>query len=596
MSATYSSPFRLVQRPSHQRRGVIVVITGFLLVAIFAFLSLSIDTGRMVLTETEMQNAVDAAALAASQEIAAAVHAAGQGDGSANIDANSIAAEAARAVAAQVAAANGVFVDPETDVFFGKRRYEEATGTWPIEWGGSPVNVVKVVARKTNVDANAPDAKLPLAFGWAIGRDSVAMQATATAFVEARDLVLVLDFSGSMSDDTELSAIGNFSQSQVEQSLDRMWQSLRDSGVTWPNSNREKWLPAFGEIKSAYGTYISSSDTNTIFSQLKLGETYSRSDKKYPNQLKYPYPQAGRNSNGMPRSMPSSSTSESYWKGYINYVKNLSGPYKKRYGYRTLMDYIQQNNQMAWNSSEDLWRTPHYPFHAVKNGASLFLNFLNDLDFGDEIGLVSYGSYAVWETEHHDGEVSINISSDPITSDYAVIDTLQRRHQAGHYDIYTGTGDGVLKAREMLVGKAGDSSDQGHVRYGARPTIILMTDGQANKHPSGWSLPANFKWSDWTDYDDDGKANYSTNDASKRYAFYEATEAIKRGITIHTMAVGATADRDLMRAIAFAGGGVFINVPGGATIEAMESQMLEAFSKIAAKVPPAKLVFDLSHE
>src|SRR5690606_3588622 len=123
--------------------------------------------------------------------------------------------------------------------------------------------------------------------------------------------------------------------------------------------------------------------------------------------------------------------------------------------------------------------------------------------------------------------------------------------------------DGVLKAREMLVGKAGDSSDQGHVRYGARPTIILMTDGQANKHPSGWSLPANFKWSDWTDYDDDGKANYSTNDASKRYAFYEATEAIKRGITIHTTAVGATADRDLMRAIAFAGGGVFINVPGG---------------------------------
>ena len=63
-----------------------------------------------------MQNAVDAAALAASQEITAAVYAAGQGQGSANIDANSIAVEAARNVAAEVAEANGVFVDPDADV------------------------------------------------------------------------------------------------------------------------------------------------------------------------------------------------------------------------------------------------------------------------------------------------------------------------------------------------------------------------------------------------------------------------------------------------------------------------------------------------
>ena len=218
------------------------------------------------------------------------------------------------------------------------------------------------------------------------------------------------------------------------------------------------------------------------------------------------------------------------------------------------------------------------------------------MDFGDEVGLVSYGSYAVWETEHYDEEVSLNISSDPITSNYAVIDAIQRRHQAGHYDVYTGMGDGMLKAREMLVGDANNPHDLGHVRYGARPTVILMTDGQANKYPSGWSLPSNFNWDEWTDYDGDGRADYTTKDNSKRYAFYQATEAIKRGVTIHTMAVGATADREIMRAIAFAGGGVFINVPGGATIAEMEDQMIEAFSQIAAKVPPAKLVFDVGGE
>ena len=84
--------------------------------------------------------------------------------------------------------------------------------------------------------------------------------------------------------------------------------------------------------------------------------------------------------------------------------------------------------------------------------------------FGDEIGLVSYGTYAVWETRHYDGELNIDISSDPITSGYEVIDAIQRRHQAGHYDIYTGMGDGVLKAREMLVGAADDPNDEGHVR------------------------------------------------------------------------------------------------------------------------------------
>ena len=86
-------------------------------------MALSVDTGRVVLTETEMQNAVDAASLAASQEIEAAVYDAGQGQGSATIDANSIAVEAARDMAEQVAEANGVYIDPQDDVQFGKRIY-----------------------------------------------------------------------------------------------------------------------------------------------------------------------------------------------------------------------------------------------------------------------------------------------------------------------------------------------------------------------------------------------------------------------------------------------------------------------------------------
>lgn len=578
---------RSPQNRLRERRGIVVVLTGFMLCIVFAFVSMSIDSGRIVLTQTEMQNAVDAAALAASQEITAAIYEAGQGNGPAVLDAGSQTIAQARQMAAQVAELNGVFIDPDTDVMFGNRSYDAASDSWPIEWNATPINVVRVAARRTNSDLEAPDGEYPLAFGWAVGKESVPLEVSATAFVEARDLVLVLDFSGSMSDDTEFRSIGTFTQQQVEASLDQMWDELQEANPTWPGTSQSKFpATGFGEIDSYEGVYISSSDTSTIRGLLGLNETNNSG-----NYL-HKYPQAGRYSSGLPKSEPGNSTSRSKWNSYISYVKKLSGPYKKKYGYRTLMQYIQQNNQMKWTVSEDLWRTSHYPFTAVKNGASLFLGFLNDLNYSDEVGIVSYGTYAVWETEHHDGEVSIDISDDPINPDYLTLDTIQRRHQAGHYDVYTGIGDGMLKAREMLVGVADDPNDDGHARYGARPTVILMTDGNANRSPSGWSMPGDFSWADWTDYDGDGSADYTTTSTHKMYAFYEAVEAIERGVKIHTMAVGANSDRNLMRAIAHAGGGIFMSVPGGSTIAEMESQMYEAFSEIAAKVPPPQLVYE----
>ncbi|MFO0790030.1 MAG: hypothetical protein U0805_11290 [Pirellulales bacterium] len=96
----------------------------------------------------------------------------------------------------------------------------------------------------------------------------------------------------------------------------------------------------------------------------------------------------------------------------------------------------------------------------------------------------------------------------------------------------------------------------------------------------------------WTDYNGDGTADYSTTDVNKKYAFWEATEAIKRGVTIHTISVGAGADRDLMKAIAFAGRGLHVDVPGGSTVADMHDQMLSAFAQIAAKLPPAQLIHD----
>jgi len=245
-----------------RRRGVIIVLTSFILAVLFAFLALSVDTGRIVLTQTQMQNAVDAAALAASQEIQSAVYAAGQGQGSATIDANSIAVDAAKQMAAEVADANGIYVDPEQDVAFGKRSFDEVSGEWTIEWGASPFNVVKVNARKTNDDTDAPDGKVSLAFGWAVGKDSVPLETSATAFVEARDLVVVIDVSASMNDDSSLNS--SLSQTEVEGLLDGMWNALRTADPKWPGTSTSKFPSAgLGSVNSYYGTYVSSTTTST---------------------------------------------------------------------------------------------------------------------------------------------------------------------------------------------------------------------------------------------------------------------------------------------------------------------------------------------
>lgn len=572
------------RRDRTERAGVVVVMTGFCLIAVFAFVALSVDASRMVLTETKMQNACDAASLAAAQEITAAVYAAGQGQGSSNIDANSIAVAQAKTMAQQVATANGVYIDPAVDVRFGKRAWDATSHTWPIQWNVPPFNVVQVVARRTGGDVSAPDGQLPLAFGWSVGRSKVPVTTSATAFVEARDLVVVLDVSASMNDDSSIGS--SLSTSELNTLLDGIWTSLRTANPKWPNTSIPKFpSTGFGSINSAAGTSVSSTTTSTVRSTLGLNANNSDGTRKYP------FPQSGRNSDGSPKNKPSNSTSDALWDGYINYVKALPSPYTKKYGYRTLMSYLQDNRPDS-AQSEDLWRTPHYPYNAVKTGTSLLLNFLEDLDFGDEVGLVAYGTQAVTQMGHSDGEVSINIATNPITDAYQTINTMQLRHQAGEYGGTTATGDGILKAKEMLVGTGG--SDHGYTRYGARPTMLVMTDGVANVKASGWTIPSGFSWGAWTDYDGDGDSDYSTSDANKQYAFYQAVQAAQLGITIHTLGVGADADRDLLKAIAFVGGGIFIDVPGGGTAD-MTSQLNDAFGKIASKVPPAKLVFETAN-
>ena len=246
-------------------------------------------------------------------------------------------------------------------------------------------------------------------------------------------------------------------------------------------------------------------------------------------------------------------------------------------------------------------KTSHYPFHAVRKGNEIFVDFLQTLGFGDHVGLVSYDQYKRQESYLSEDGVSVDVSADPLDNHYAEIKTIMQYKQANSYYARTNIGGGLREGRKQIAD---------HGRPGARPTILLMTDGNANVYENtagknsqqgGFSndgfyqMPADF---DWGMFDDltttDQQPFYINDDGSENararvYALSQAWQAAKEGTTIHTMTVGANADTDLMKAIAFVGKGEYIEVNGALTVDALLQQTQEAFFRIAALVPPARI-------
>lgn len=608
------------------RKGVFIVLAAILMVVLFAFLSFGIDTGLIALEQSRLQNGADAAALAASQEITANVQMAGE-EGQ---DVNSISVAAARKMAVDVAEANGVYIDPDRDVTFGKRTYDPGSGEWITTWGESPYNVVKVEPRRDNPDMSTRDSRVPLSFGWAVGVPTVPLKASAVSFVEARDMVVVLDFSASMNDDSQYKARNRIPQENIEENMrdiaDSLTANLGDLSfdqqyltiVGQPqqhSSGNAQITVTFGDreviatssrnlsnvvlefdngehfkfegLKGKTGVFKGEGSNNgrrIVGCWVKSGNNDSDDGPGYGERFRdtneavraqfgldnIPYPYASGN-----------------WNEFINFCRNdndlRNAGTRHKFGKYNFVNFLLKHKYHHHQTNE-LWRTPHYPFHAVKDGFSLFLNFLEDLDFGDEVGIVTYDNTARIEHTLSDNGVNVSLNGNLISDDYYALDTIQRHKQAGHYATFTAMGAGVNQATDLLMN---------HARHGARPTMVLMTDGLANRHAGDFSLPSDWNWAEYTDYNGNGQANYTSNNRSVQYVFYQAIEAHKQGITIHTMSVGASADRQLMTAIAHACGGIHISVPGGATVAELEQQMMAAFGQIAARVPPPQLVYEL---
>lgn len=160
------------------RRGNIAVLALLCMVIIFGFTAFAVDVGRISLTRTHMQNAADAAAMAAASDLA-------KGWGLAPELTETETLAQARLTAASIALQNqmagqaGAYVDPNRDVRFGLRQWDPTSQSYDETWGVPPYNLVEVTVRRDGT-SGSPDGPIELFFAPVFGTREV------TSFVTAK--------------------------------------------------------------------------------------------------------------------------------------------------------------------------------------------------------------------------------------------------------------------------------------------------------------------------------------------------------------------------------------------------------------------------
>lgn len=155
---------------------VAVLLPVFALMAAFA-----IDVAWMQLVRTELRTATDAAARAGAKTLSLE-------------QSVPLARAAARDAALRNNVAGRGLATRDADIQFGLSE-EDASGRFAFTNGGSPINAVHVDGLRTAGSAGGP---VSLFFGGLLGVGSFEPVAAATSTMLDRDIVLVIDRSGSM--------------------------------------------------------------------------------------------------------------------------------------------------------------------------------------------------------------------------------------------------------------------------------------------------------------------------------------------------------------------------------------------------------------
>lgn len=591
------STIRALSAQARERKGSVLVLAAFCMVMLFGFTAFVVDVGYIAYSKAQLQNVTDAAVLSAALELDMMSD---QGD----------VETAATAAAMEVASTNPggqIIVEGESeeepfqtvqpiDIEFGRQEFNSNSGRYELSFGGggdSPYNVIKVTGKRTFRPGIAPgggdiDARLPLFFAPVIGHDFAEIEVTSIATFQPRDVMLVVDLSGSMNDDSELKSINSLGHDAIVDNMEQIWNEMTDAGAMAaeigehlpfaPDYVTFEGQPASGSIphidvtlKSKRKIVVNSTmNLSNIVVQYTNNQKYtynglSGSSKTInaSKDLKRCWVKSGNNDSGDGYNYgerfdfdddairealgvdnvdyPFGSGS---WSSYFDYVQGNSAlnqggyDYRYKYGGLSMVNYWL-GSKPAHNQTEDLWKASAQPVTALKNAVSLFVNYLESVKAEDNVGLSLYNN------ANQDALLEHGLSQN-----FAAITDTTTHRQAGHYNSYTNIGAGMRVGREEMIANA---------RPKAMRMMILITDGIANRSSTGAS-PA-------------------------QSALDEAYYAKAAKIKIMTVSLGAGADTDLMQQIADITGGEHFNVPGGQTVAQYADQLQAHFNTIAADRP-----------
>ena len=424
---TLGDPVQSKKRMPTKRRGAIMVLAAFLMVAMLALVAFSVDLGYMMNVKGELKRATDAAALAGAGTL---------------VDGADVAQLQALDFMLRNPVGGQLMAEEENreellEVWLAEHpdEFEVAVGQWDPETrsfsqGDYLPSTIQVIASRNNTS---------LFFAPLLGLDTFNTTAESIARYQPRDIALVLDFSASMNDDSELRRIYEYGESVRDTVEANLLQIYADLGS-----------PTYGNMQFE-PQYVSYSDTNWIKWSLGL----LRNEGGHWVEEPYPYPSGS-------------------WDGYIAYVRDsyniYRAGYRYKYGYMTLINYWLE--QKPTNSqTPDLWMVRAQPITAVKDAVSVFMTYIQQVECEDRVSLVIYNNYS-----------QNALVEQTLTEDFDTIEDIVEHRQAGHYDQYTNIGAGIEEARLELRTVA----QGGNARTGSFKMIVLMTDGIANR-PSGTS-------------------------------------------------------------------------------------------------------------
>ncbi len=293
-------------RSRRARRGAIVVLAAFMIIAMLGMIAFAIDVGVILLLKTQLQVAADSAAMAAAAVLG--------GESSDPIGTG-------QEFAAYHKAGGKAVTLGANDIEYGTWDSTARTFT-PSE---SVSNAVRVTANR-----NASTGGNNLFFGRLFGVDQTTIQAQAVAMGNPRDICFVVDLSGSMNDDCDpcwaTKAISDqlTPQGYPTVASDMMQDIFTDFNFgTFPGTLQHVGEPlsvtqdskAYARLTSNTGPLTSASIPSTYRISSSNSEA-TRKSKAYKWMIDYQIAVIMPNANPT----PDSSTNYGYWEKYLDYI------------------------------------------------------------------------------------------------------------------------------------------------------------------------------------------------------------------------------------------------------------------------------------